>query len=94
MSRIDGSDPNKELTLIERALREGTVDLSYLSAPPADAQIDAMVEVTIAHTWNTNSPGNCDCGWSNPYSPADFKKFQRATLRHIMEDIVARVFSK
>lgn len=80
----------KDLDRIVDQMRASAIDLSLLSRAPVDAQIDAMVKVTLAHQY-TNA-GKCDCGWIAKKDPADFVAFQYEILYHILEDVATRVF--
>lgn len=82
----------QELDRITDIMRASSIDLAFLSRPVSDEQLDAMVLISLNHTWLVK--GVCDCGYKSPYDPADFKRFQWDVTRHIMEDIAERVFGR
>lgn len=82
----------QELDRITDIMRQGSVDLAFLTRPVSDAQIEAMVLISLNHQFI--NLGDCDCGWKCPEDPADFKRFQWAVTKHIMEDIAERVFGR
>jgi|GEM_PF-3661535 hypothetical protein len=87
---------------ITDVLRQSAVDLSTLSRPADPAQVDAMTALILTHQYRVTGgePGTktpvhtvCDCGWSTLSDPANFRLYQWEVTRHIMADIVARVFT-
>lgn len=84
-----------ELDRITDIMRNSSIDLAFLTRPVSDVQIDAMVLISLNHQISDPlKPGECDCGYSTPYDPADFKRFQWDVTKHIMTDIAERVFGR
>lgn len=82
----------QELDRITDVMRNSSIDLAFLGRPVSDAQIEAMVLISLNHQFV--NLGNCDCGYVCPVDPADFKRFQWEVTKHIMEDIAERVFGR
>ncbi len=81
-----------ELDRITDIMRNSSLDLAFLSRPVSDAQLEAMVLISLNHSWLVK--GECDCGFKSQYDPSDFKRFQWDVTYHIMADIAERVFGR
>lgn len=82
----------QELDRITDVMRNSSIDLAFLTRPISDAQIEAMVLISLNHTFV--NMGDCDCGYKCPVDPADFRRFQWEVTKHIMVDIAERVFGR